>query len=79
MRGNKIGREGVEDLMKCLKKTRNILSLDLRDNPGFTKDFSLKILESLKKNMLFYKKIRENKKKEGKLALPERAKLGNRS
>ena len=43
-----------------MKKNTSLISLDLRDNPGFTKEYSLYIYKKLKKNLELYKE----KKKE---------------
>ena len=39
-----------------MKKNKSLISLDLRDNTGFTKEYSLYIFKKLKKNLQNYKK-----------------------
>lgn len=51
LKDNHINAEGIQELLRILAKNNYILSLDLRDNPGFTKKASLVVLEKLKNNL----------------------------
>ena len=51
LRNNKLTIEGIKSFAWLLKKDTSLISLDLRDNPGFTKEYSLYIYKKLKKNL----------------------------
>ncbi len=57
LRKNKIEPEGCIEFVKLLAKNHSLLSLDLRDNPGFNRKLSQTILEKLKQNMETFKKL----------------------
>jgi len=51
IKDNNIEADGIQELLKVISKNNYILSLDLRNNPGFTKKASLTVLEKLKNNL----------------------------
>lgn len=51
LRYNRISEEGVLDCCKLLKANRSIISLDLRNNPGFTMPNQRKLALRLLKNI----------------------------
>ena len=51
LRDNNIDGDGIKQILNILSRNESILSLDLRNNPGFTKKNSLVVLEKLKKNL----------------------------
>lgn len=51
LKNNKIGFEGIKCFSKLMKKNHAIVSLDLRGNPGLTKEFSAYIYKKLKCNL----------------------------
>lgn len=55
LKNNNIEITGIQELLKVLSKNNYILSLDLRNNPGFTKKASLIVLEKLKSNLNKFK------------------------
>jgi len=52
--------EGVKEMALMLKKNNSLISLDLRDNEGLTKEYSRYIYKKLVLNMDRYKQQREN-------------------
>lgn len=50
LQGNKIDQDGIQLLYGLIRRHRQIISIDLRDNPGLTEEHSAKILKELKQN-----------------------------
>jgi hypothetical protein len=51
LRNNKIGKEGVKQFALMMKTQKILVSLDLRENEGFTKELSRFIYKKLHTNL----------------------------
>lgn len=56
LRHNKLELKGCLEFIRLLTKNDSLLSLDLRDNPGFNRKLSHIVLEKLSSNMDLFKK-----------------------
>lgn len=55
-----LGQEGTEMLNQMLETNESLISLDLRDNPGFTLPFSKNIFDKLVRNIRLFKEGKMN-------------------
>jgi hypothetical protein len=51
LRSNRLTNETIKQFGVLLKKNTSLISLDLRDNFGFTKELSVYIFKKLKRNL----------------------------
>ena len=51
LKENQIGEEGVQLFSQILDTNESLISLDLRDNPGFVEPYSKDIFDKLVRNI----------------------------
>lgn len=55
LKDNQIGEEGIQQFNEILDTNESLISLDLRDNPGFVQPHSREIFEKLVRNIQIFK------------------------
>lgn len=66
LNGNLIGSDAVRQFVAGVDQNKTILSLDLRNNPGFDIESSNMIFKKLLMNQNLYKSMRNKEREEGK-------------
>lgn len=60
LRHNSIEKEGIKEFVSLMRRNDTLISLDLRDNPGFDQDSSRFIFKKLVRNIQKFKEYKEN-------------------